>query len=226
VVPRAEIEVDDTWHVLGLRGSGSKDLVARDVFVPAHRANDTRLMFSGASPNATIHRSNLYRLSAESMLSMSVASAVLGSAKFALESFLARTRERRTILTGARKAEHGPTQVRLAEAAAEIEAAELIQAEAFREFEAFTTSASRMTLEDRARIKWRAAYSAELCRRAVSRMYAASGAHAVYEGSAIQAAFRNVNVGAQHASIDFDSSAEMYARTRLGVAPEKNPRND
>jgi hypothetical protein len=39
----------------------------------------------------------------------------------------------------------------------------------------------------------------------------------VYESSPLQAAFRNVNVGAQHASIDFDSSAEMYARWRLGV---------
>ncbi|HUY28844.1 MAG TPA: hypothetical protein VMV27_15650 [Candidatus Binataceae bacterium] len=57
----------------------------------------------------------------------------------------------------------------------------------------------------------------ELCRRAVARLYSASGAHSVYESSPLQAAFRNINVGAQHASIDFDSSAEMYARLRLGL---------
>ncbi|WP_414645282.1 hypothetical protein [Candidatus Binatus sp.] len=49
-------------------------------------------------------------------------------------------------------------------------------------------------------------------------MFSGSGAHAVYGQSAIQAAFRNVNVGAQHASIDFDNSAEQYARARLGLS--------
>jgi 3-hydroxy-9,10-secoandrosta-1,3,5(10)-triene-9,17-dione monooxygenase len=217
VIPREEIEVDDTWRVLGLRGSGSKDLVANGVFVPAHHAIDTRLLFSGASPHAVNHRSNLYKLSAESMLSMSVATAVLGSAKFALEKFIERTRERRVVLTGARKAEHAPTQVRLAEAAAEIQAAELMQHQALAEFERMMEAGGRPTFEDRARTKWAAAYSAELCRRAVARMFAGSGAHSVYESSPLQAAFRNVNVGAQHASIDFDSSAEMYARWRLDV---------
>jgi len=217
VIPRAEIEVDDTWRVLGLRGSGSKDLIARDIFVPAYRAIGTRVLFGGTSPHARNHASNLYRLSAEAMLSNSVATAVLGSAKFALDKFIERTRERRAILTGARKAEHGPTQVRLAEAAAEIRSAELLQGDTQAEFDRFMEMGAAMDFEARVRAKWNAAYSAELCRRAVARLYSASGAHSVYESSPLQAAFRNINVGAQHASIDFDSSAEMYARIRLGL---------
>ncbi len=215
VVPRAEIEVDDTWRVLGLRGTGSKDLVAHGVFVPEHRAVDTRMLFGGASPHARNHRSNLYKLSAEAMLSNSVATAVLGSAKFALDKFIERTLQRRVILTGAKKSEHAPTQIRLAEAAAEIRSAELLQGDTQDSFERFMASGATMDFEARAAIRWNAAYSAELCRRAVARMYSGSGAHAVYESSALQAAFRNINVGAQHASIDFDTSAEMYARSRL-----------
>jgi len=41
VVPRAEVEIDDTWHTLGMRGTGSKDLVVRDAFIPEHRAMPT-----------------------------------------------------------------------------------------------------------------------------------------------------------------------------------------
>src|SRR5207302_4085929 len=93
VVPRDAIEVDDTWHVMGLRGTGSKDIVAHDLFVPEHRAVDTRMLFRGESPHASRHATNLYRLSAESMLCLSVATAVLGSAKFALAGFIERTRE-------------------------------------------------------------------------------------------------------------------------------------
>jgi alkylation response protein AidB-like acyl-CoA dehydrogenase len=215
VIPRGEIEVDDTWHVMGLKGSGSKDIVAQDIFVPAHRAIDTRTMFRGASPHAANHQTNLYRLSAEAMLSISVATAVLGSAKFALQKFIERTIERKVVLTGARKAEHAPTQVRLAEAAAEIRAADLLIHDTLAEFDRLVASGEQFGFEHRARAKWQAAYSAELCRRAVARMFAGSGAHAVYDPSPLQAAFRNINVGAQHASLDFDNSAELYARARL-----------
>ena len=217
VVPRAELELDDTWHVMGLQGTGSKDVLAHDVFVPTHRAIDTRVLFRGASPHAANHATNLYRLSAEAMLSLSVSTAVLGSARFALSEFIERTRERRVILTGARKAEHGPTQVRLAEAAAEIQSADLLIHDVLGEFDRLMTAGETFSNEHRVRAKWQAAYAAELCRRAVVRMFSASGAHAVYAPSALQAAFRNINVGAQHASIDFDSSAELYARVRLGL---------
>jgi alkylation response protein AidB-like acyl-CoA dehydrogenase len=218
VVPRADLEVDDTWHVMGLQGTGSKDVVAHNVFVPSHRALDTRILFRGAGPHAGNHPTNLYRLSAEAMLSVSVATAVLGSAKFALRQFVERTMERRVILTGARKAEHGPTQVRLSEAAAEIHSADLLLHDVLGEFDRLMTTGETFDNDHRVRAKWQAAYAAELCRRAVARMFSGSGAHAVYTPSALQAAFRNVNVGAQHASIDFDNSAEAYARARLGLS--------
>jgi len=218
VVPRVALEVDDTWHVMGLQGTGSKDVVAHNLFVPAHHTIDTRVLFRGASPHAANHPTNMYRLSAEAMLSVSVATAVLGCAKFALGQFIDRTRERRVILTGARKAEHGPTQVRLAEAAAEIHSADLLIHDVLAEFDRLVTTGEHFDGHHRVRAKWQAAYSAELCRRAVTRMFSGSGAHAVYAPSALQAAFRNVNVGAQHASIDFDSSAELYARSRLGFS--------
>lgn len=218
VVPRSDIEVDDTWHVMGLQGTGSKDIVAHGVFVPAHRAVDTRALFRGVSPNAAKHPSNLYRISAEAMLSVSVTTAVLGSAKFALQQFIERTIQRKVILTGASKAEHAPTQVRLAEAAAEIQSAELLLHDVLAEFDRISATGAPFPNELRVQAKWQAAYGAELCRRAVARMFSGSGAHAVYSPSALQAAFRNINVGAQHASIDFDSSAELYGRMRLGLS--------
>jgi alkylation response protein AidB-like acyl-CoA dehydrogenase len=217
VARRDEIEIDDTWHVMGLAGTGSKDVVARGVFVPEHRAIDTRMLFRGESPHAASHATKLYQLSAEAMLSLSVATACLGSAKFALTEFIKRTIERRVILTGAPKAEHGPTQVRMAEAAGEIHCADLLIHDALAEFERLMSTGERPDLEHRTRVKWQAAYAAELCRRAVDRLFAGAGAHAVYAASALQAAFRNINVAAQHASIDFDTAAEQYARLRLGV---------
>ena len=215
VIPRNEIEVDDTWYVMGLKGTGSKDLVAHDLFVPAHRTIETRALFGGTSPHARSHRSNLYRVSAEAMLSTSVATAVLGSGKYALARFIERTKERKVILSGARKAEHAPTQVRLAEAAAEVHCADLLIHDALAEFDRLTAAGETQSLQSRLRVKWQVAYAAELCRRAAARMFTGAGAHAVYEPSPLQTAFRNINVGAQHASIDFDTTAEQYGRLKL-----------
>jgi alkylation response protein AidB-like acyl-CoA dehydrogenase len=217
VVPKDALEIDDTWHVMGLQGTGSKDVVAHDVFVPAKHAVGTRELFNGTSAEAARHPTNLYRLSAEAMLAMSVSSAVLGSAKLALGQFEERTKQRKVILTGASKAEHAPTQIRAAEAAGEIRCAHLLQQDVLDEFDELMASGERFDVAHRVRAKFQAAYAAELCRRAVGRLFSGSGAHSVYAPSLLQRAFRNVNVGAQHASIDFDSSAEQWGRIRLGV---------
>ncbi len=219
VAPREEIVVDDTWRVLGLQGTGSKDVLARDLFVPAHRAIDSRAMITGASPHIINHETKRFRVAVESMLATVGASAILGSARFALEKFIVRTRERRVIITGARKAEHAPTRIRLAEAAGEIQCAELLLRDSLAIIDQVCESGVNPTEpEYRARVKWQTAYAVELCRRAVSRLYAGSGAHAVYDSSPLQLAFRNVNVGAQHATLDFETAGEIYGKLRLSEA--------
>ncbi len=215
VVRPEEIEIDDTWHVMGLQGTGSQDVVAHDVFVPEHRAIDTRLMFGGRSPFIEGHATNLYRLSPEAMLSMSVSTAVLGSAQYAHDAFIERTKDRRVILTGARKAEHAPTQIRAAEAEGELRAAHLLQQDVYDAFDRLLESGERFDRAHTTWARWRVSHAAALCRRAVERLWSGSGAHGVYRGSALQRAFRNVQVGAQHASLDFDTGAEAYGRGLL-----------
>src|SRR6266550_7144902 len=47
LVPLAEVEIVDDWQVLGLAGTGSKSLIARDVFVPEHRCVMVSDLFKG-----------------------------------------------------------------------------------------------------------------------------------------------------------------------------------
>ena len=215
VVPKEDVIVDDTWHVLGLQGTGSKDVLARDLFVPKHRAVSTFEAFIVGTPESRAHASNIYQIAVIEDLAFAGAAAILGSAKYALEAFLKHTRARKNVVTGARKAEHVPTQVRAAEAAIEIQAAELLIRDAHAEFDRLMAAGQRADLAHIARYQFQAAYVTELCRRAVNRLYEGSGAHAVYRGGAVQTAFRNVNVGSQHASMSFDTCAEVQGRNLL-----------
>ena len=83
VVPRADIEMDDTWHTLGMRGTGSKDLIVQDVLVPDHRAMPTHPTFLGLSPHA---KAPTYRLPVYAGLSSMLSGSVLGTAERGLNA--------------------------------------------------------------------------------------------------------------------------------------------
>jgi alkylation response protein AidB-like acyl-CoA dehydrogenase len=55
LVPLAQTEIVDDWQVLGLRGTGSKSLLLRDVFIPAHRVVMVADLHSGRTPGALVH---------------------------------------------------------------------------------------------------------------------------------------------------------------------------
>jgi alkylation response protein AidB-like acyl-CoA dehydrogenase len=217
VVPKAEIEVDDTWFSLGLRGTGSKDVTARDAFVPAHRAMPSRILFEGRSPHAARHATGLYRLPVLAGLGLQLGGAVLGIAKRALELHVERTRTRLEVYTKNPKSEHAGTQSRIAESAAEVSSAELLLGRAAGAFERIAASGEPATIAERGELKWNAAYAVELCRRATERVFASAGAHAIFDESPLQALFRDLNTACHHAAIDFDSTAEMFGRLTLGV---------
>jgi alkylation response protein AidB-like acyl-CoA dehydrogenase len=219
IVPKADITVDDTWFTLGLRGTGSKDIVAEDVFVPRHRSMPTRPLFDGVSPHGERHATHVNRLPVLVCLSVQLAAAVTGIATSAVDLYVERTKTRRDAYTGRPKAEHVGTQLRIAESQTELDVATMLVRAAADRCDQVAASGVRLTLDERAVLKWRAAYIVELCRRATDRIFAAAGAHGVYDDSVLQGRYRDVNTACHHAVADFDSSAEMFGRTRLGLDP-------
>lgn len=220
IVPKADIEVDDTWHVLGLRGTGSKDLVAEDVFVPAAFAMSTPTLFDGMSPHGEAHETHLNRLPVLVCLSTQLAAAVVGIGAGAYDSYVQRTRDRREVYTGAAKATKVGTQMRVAESKVELELARQLVTSAAQRCDGVGTSGERLTIDERVELRCHAAYAVELVRRSIDRMFAASGAHGVYDGSELQARYRDVNTACHHAIIDIDDTFEIYGRTLLGLDPE------
>jgi alkylation response protein AidB-like acyl-CoA dehydrogenase len=219
VVPKEDVEVDDTWFTLGLRGTGSKDVVARGVFVPRHRSTPSRALLDGRSPHGEGHATNLYRLPVLIGLSLMLDGVVLGTAQAALRLHVERTRSRREIYTGRAKAQAAGTQARVAHSAAELASAELLIDRVGTRLADVAARGRPADLEERAELKWHAAYAAELCRRATERLFAAAGAHSVYDDSRLQALQRDVSTACHHATVDLDSAAEMYGRVSLGLDP-------
>jgi alkylation response protein AidB-like acyl-CoA dehydrogenase len=221
MVPRADVVLDDTWHTLGMRGTGSKDLVVTDAFLPEHRVVPTFPTFLGLSPHG---KAPTYRLSVYSGLPAMLSGSVLGMAEAGLKAFVAATATRKTPY-GVVKAMNPIMQKRVAESTAEIAAARRLLDDMCARFDVLMTiDQAPMSAQDRIQMRWDSAYVVELCRRAIERLFAAAGAHGLYEGNAVYRAFRDINTACHHAVIDFDTVSNLMGQFRLTGDLGENPR--
>lgn len=221
MVPRADVMLVDTWHTLGMRGTGSKDLVVENAFIPEHRAMPTNPIFLGLSPHA---KAPTYRLSVYSGLPAMLSGSVLGMAEAGLRAFVEAT-STRTTPYGVVKAKNAIMQKRVAESTAEVTAARRLLEDMCGRFDALMAiDEAPMSAQDRIQMRWDAAYVVELSRRAIERLFAAAGAHGLYEGNAVYRAFRDINTACHHAAIDFDTVSNLMGQFKLTGDLGENPR--
>ena len=83
VVPKASLEVTDTWYVAGLAGTGSKDVACQDVFVPAHMTLSSPEVRGGPTPGSGINPSPLYTPPVAALFPHLIAAPILGAAPLA-----------------------------------------------------------------------------------------------------------------------------------------------
>ena len=116
--------IDDVWDTVGLRGTGSNDIVVDGAFVPEHRSLSFTDVFRCACPGQAANPAPLYRLPYGSLFSYAITTPIIGMATGAYDAHVAYQRERvRAAYIGQKAAEDPFGQVRVAEAAAELDSA-------------------------------------------------------------------------------------------------------
>lgn len=88
LLPKSDFEVIDTWHTMGLKGTGSKDIVVKDVFVPEYRTHKASDGFMGTNPGRETFTADLYKLPFGQIFVRAVSSAAIGGLQGALNTFL------------------------------------------------------------------------------------------------------------------------------------------
>ena len=219
LVPRSDFKVKDTWFVSGLRGTGSNDVIVENAHIPRHRALSMASIAAGTTPGRELHDRLLYRLPMFPASAFGLATALLGMALGAVDEFEDRMRTRVAALSGARLNSMVGVQLRLAEAAAEVNSAWLLIRDDLAELISRAERRETLTLDDRVRFARDRVYVVKLATHAVDVLFASSGAHALYESSALQRFHRDVNAGNHQVTLVWDTFAEQYGRVRLGLEP-------
>lgn len=207
-VPKSDLQVLDTWHTLGLRGTGSHDAVADEVFVPSDR------MFT-MTGDPLIDRA-LYRFPPLGFFALCIAAAALGNARAAIDDLIDLAAGKKSGASSRTLAERVPTQAAVATAESALEGARALYYQAIDDAWQSCRRGEPVTVEARTRLRLAATHGARTAATVVGSMYDLGGGSAIYDDSPLQRRFRDAFTATAHFQVN-QASREVTGRLLLGL---------
>ena len=213
VVRPGEYRVKDTWFTTAMRGTGSNTAVCDDVYVPAEHTLALADLREGNTPGGKLHDNPIYRAPWVSYAPLTFTAPMLGAAQGAYELFREWIKTRKAGRGGTALAEFTSVQVRLARAAADLDAAELL----LRRAVDAARSPQRPSLEQRARTMRDCSRAAELCVDVIDTLLGMSGTAGFATSHPIQRAWRDIHFAAMHVALNPEQNFGHFGRGELGL---------
>jgi alkylation response protein AidB-like acyl-CoA dehydrogenase len=211
LVRPAQIEVRDNWHVDGMVATGSRDIVAKAVYVPEERVSLRVPPAERAGRDATY----LMRLPVLPFLALTAAIPAVGAARRAVELFRQLLDARVRFGTHKVQAQSAPAQIRLAGARTDVRAAETVLRESARTLEAHARGRAELSLLEQMQIRLDIAHVVRDCLDAVRRIMDGSGASVHYLDHELQRIHRDVQMMSAHTIFDLELAGQQCGRALL-----------
>ncbi|RAY13355.1 hydroxylase [Actinomadura craniellae] len=223
ILPRSDYEiVEDSWDVVGLRGTGSKDIIVRDAFVPSYRTLHYSKVVDGSAPREAGLTNPIYHVPFSCAFPLGITAAVIGIAEGALAHHLA-YQKGRVQITGTKSKDDPYVLYAIGEAAAEIAASRAALLENVSRMYDAVAAGREVPFAERAvgrRIQVQAAWRAV---RAVDEIVGRSGGNAMRMDNPIQRFWRDAHTGLAHAIHVPGAIFHYSALTDLDIEPPPGP---
>jgi 3-hydroxy-9,10-secoandrosta-1,3,5(10)-triene-9,17-dione monooxygenase len=218
LLPISDYTIDDVWDTVGLRGTGSNDIVVTDVFVPEHRSLSFIDVSKLVVPGQDLNPAPLYKLPYGSVFPYSITTPIIGMATGAYQAHVDYTRERVRVAYVGQKAAQDPfAQVRVAEAAAEIDDAWGALERNMTDLMECARAGRQIPTELRLRVRRDQVRGTGLSIRAVDKLFENSGGRALKVGTPIQRFWRDAHAGRVHAINDPERALSMFGGAQFGL---------
>lgn len=219
-VPKSDLRLEDTWHTVGMRGTGSHTWAGEDVFVPEHRLVASREIAESSAQSDGA----LCRLPFAPVGAMCVLGVVLGLGRAALDHTIEKASSKAMHHTFfERQSDSVAVQVRVAEAALRVDTAIL---HIHREADELDLAAQDgITLDYATRARFRAinGYAAQQVLEAIQLLLNVHGAGSFAESCPLQRFWRDANVAGRHAGHNDAVGYEVFGKSLLGVSERITP---
>ncbi len=189
-VPVAEAELLDTWHVRGMRGTGTHHFAVTDVFVPAERT-----VLSATAK--LLEEGPLYKIPRTLAFASGDAAVALGMARACLGTFVELASAKTPRAMQALLRDQSMVQVSVGQAEAALRSGRAFLMETVRDIWGEAT-AGTVSLEQRAILRLATTHGIRLAAQVIDTVYNAAGATVAYEGHLIQRHFQDIHVITQH----------------------------
>lgn len=221
LLPAADYTVDDVWDTVGLRGTGSNDIIVEDVFVPKHRTLSFLLTSKLDTPGQKVNTGPLYRLPYGSVHPSTITAPIIGMAQGAYDAHVDHQRQRvRAAYAGEKSQEDPFAKVRIAEAASEIDAAWLQLTHNIDELYQLACRGEKLPFDTRLRVRRDQVRGTERAIAAIDRLFENSGGRALRSGTPIQRFWRDAHAGRVHAANDPERAYTMFGTGEFGLPVE------
>ena len=208
---KEDLEVLDTWHTLGLRGTGSHDTVADKAFVPADRVFS---LFDGP-----ILDRPLYRFPVFGFFALSIAAAALGNARAAIDDLIELACIKKGLGSSRSLAERPATQAAVARAESALSAARALYYESIEAGWQASQASEPVSVGVRNRLRLAATHAVRTSADVVRDMFDLAGGSAIYDGAPLQRRFRDAYTATAHFQVN-EASRELPGRVLLDQAAD------
>jgi indole-3-acetate monooxygenase len=210
-LPTADLQILDTWHTLGLRGTGSHDTVADDVFVPNERVVS---IFDGPLINRP-----LYRFPPFGFFAACITAAAMGNARAAIDDLTELAGVKKGLASSRTLAQRPSTHAAVAAAESALEAARAFYYQAIESAWRASQDELPVPVQVRTRLRLAATHGVRTAADVVRTMYDLAGGSAIYDGAPLQRRFRDAFTATAHFQVN-EASRELPGRILLGQSAE------
>lgn len=219
-VPKSDYRVIDNWHAMGLAGTGSKEVTTDNIFVPEHRTLAAADGKGAPHPGSQLNSGALYKLPWYALFGFVNGATALGIAQGAIEEFTVATRARAATATGRQLADLATMQLRVAEAATQIDAAETLMVKDCEEAMRVAEAGKLASMEEKTRWRRDAAFAVRMSVKAIDLLFAGAGGAAILDSHPLQRALRDAHAAQGHIGLNWDANGTMFGRVALGLDPD------
>jgi alkylation response protein AidB-like acyl-CoA dehydrogenase len=211
LLPAEECEIIDTWTVGGLRGTGSHDVVVRDVFVP--------LDFGSGFTDPHVLPEPRYRIPPFSRVIPGLGAMALGTARAAIDTFNEIAGTKTPQRTTQMLRDNPGAQARVSQAESLVRSARLFLFDSLNRLWSTVIGTGEVTIEARAHVRLAASHAVSSAVQAVDLLYIGAGATSLYAGYPLERIFRDVHAMTLHIGVH-PRVLETTGRVLFGLEPD------
>jgi len=217
LVPRTDYRIEDTWHSMGLQGTGSNDIVVDGAFVPDYRTHKQSDGFEGTNPGVNRDSANLYHLPWAQLFIRVVSTPAIGAARHALDLYTEMVKGKASGDV-TKLAQDSGTQMRIAAAKNTIEEMTTVLLANFDAMMSTLRAGGKISLEDRVLYRYQASLVIDKSIEVVDALFSSAGGSSVFRGSDIQQCFLDIHTARAHVANNPTAFARNLGAIALGAA--------